>query len=204
MTKTRKNTSSHNKTKKHRVFKKGDYYSGDGFVTKIWGPAVWHMLHTISFNYPVNPTSEDKKNYRNFILSLQNVLPCKYCRMNLKTNLKQMPLTMEHMKNRDSFSRYIYQLHELVNKMLDKKSGLTYCDVRERYEHFRSRCTEDKPLKIFKYSKLNKTKKTKKEKEKGCTEPLYGKKSKCIIKIVPQEVKGESLQIDKKCIKTRD
>lgn len=204
MTKTRKNISMKNKTKKHRVFKKGDYYSGDGFVTKIWGPAVWHMLHTISFNYPVNPTNTDKKNYRNFILSLQNVLPCKYCRMNLKTNLKQMPLTMDHMKNRDSFSRYIYNLHELVNKMLDKKSGLTYCDVRERYEHFRSRCTEDKPLKLFKYSKLNKTQKNKNEKEKGCTEPLYGKKSKCIIKIVPQDVRGESLQIDKKCIKTRD
>lgn len=193
-----------NQTKKHRVFKRGDYYSGDGFVTKIWGPAVWHMLHTISFNYPVNPTNEDKKHYRNFILSLQNILPCKYCRMNLKTNLKQMPLTMGNMKNRDSFSRYVYDLHELVNKMLDKKSGLTYCDVRERYEHFRSRCTEDKPLRLFKYSKLNKTKKNIKEKEKGCTEPLYGKKSKCIIKIVPQEVKGESLQIDKKCIKTRD
>lgn len=202
MTKTRKNISMKNKTKKHRVFKRGDYYSGDGFVTKIWGPAVWHMLHTISFNYPVNPTNEDKKNYRNFILSLQNVLPCKYCRMNLKTNLKQMPLTINHMKNRDSFSRYIYDLHELVNKMLKKKSGLTYCDVRERYEHFRSRCTEDKPLELFKYSKLNKTKKN--VKEKGCTEPLYGKKSKCIIKIVPQEVKGESLQIDKKCIKRRD
>ena len=131
MTKTRKNISMKNKTKKHRVFKKGDYYSGDGFVTKIWGPALWHTLHTISFNYPVNPTDEDKKNYRNFILSLQHVLPCKYCRMNLKTNLRQMPLTMNNMKNRDSFSRYIYKLHELVNKMLGKKSGLSYCDVRE-------------------------------------------------------------------------
>jgi hypothetical protein len=202
MTKTRKNTLNKNKTRKHRIFKKGDYYSGDGFVTKIWGPAIWHFLHTISFNYPVNPTEDDKKHYRNFILSLQHVLPCKYCRMNLKTNFKQLPIKMSDMKNRDSFSRYIYELHELVNKMLDKKSGLSYCDVRERYEHFRSRCTEEKP-KLFQYSKL-KTKKNKKEKEKGCTEPLYGKKSKCIIKIVPQEVKGESLQIDKKCIKSRE
>ena len=31
-----------------------------------------------------------------------------------------------------------------------------------------------------------------KQKEKGCTEPLYGKKSKCIIKIVPQEEKEGS------------
>lgn len=200
MNKTRKNRKiNNNKTKKERVFSKKDYYSGDGFLTSVWGPAAWHLLHTISFNYPVEPTLEQKKQYRNFILSLKNVLPCKYCRMNLKTNLKQMPLTMVHMKNRGTFSRYIYDLHELVNKMLKKKSNLTYCDVRERYEHFRSRCTEEKP-KLFKFKKLNKTKK----KEKGCTEPLYGKKSKCIINIVPQEEKGESIQIDDKCIKRRD
>jgi hypothetical protein len=99
----------------------------------------------------------------------------------------------------------MYELHELVNKMLKKKSGLTYCDVRERYEHFRARCTEEKPL-IFKFNK-NKTKNNKSRKntkEKGCTEPLYGKKSKCIIKIVPQEVKEQTMQIDKKCIKTRE
>jgi hypothetical protein len=42
----------------------------------------------------------------------------------------------------------VYKLHETVNKMLKKKSGLTYCDVRERYEHFRSRCTDEKP-KVF-------------------------------------------------------
>ncbi len=196
MTHTRKN-----KTKKHRVFKKGDFISGDGMMVSLWGPALWHSLHTMSFNYPVNPTPEDKKHYRDYILSLQHVLPCKYCRQNLKTNFKSMPLTMDSMKNRESFSRYIYNLHELVNKMLKKKSGLTYCDVRERYEHFRSRCTEEKPI-IFKYKKLQ-TRKNKGNKEKGCTEPLYGQKSKCIIKIVPQNESGQSMQIDKKCIKTR-
>ena len=118
---------------------------------------------------------------------------------NLVTNFKSLPLTMKAMKNRDSFSRYIYALHELVNKMLGKKSGLSYCDVRERYEHFRARCTLDKP-KIFKIVK-NKT--LKKKREKGCTEPLYGKKSKCVIKIVPQTEKTESFQMDDKCLKKR-
>jgi hypothetical protein len=105
---------------------------------------------------------------------------------------------MSEMKDRDSFSRYIYELHELVNRMLKKKSNLTYCDVRERYEHFRARCTEEKPV-IFKYRKQTR----KNKKEKGCTEPLYGKKSKCIIKIVPQETKEQTMQIDEKCIKSR-
>jgi hypothetical protein len=194
---TRKKRTSNNKTQK-RVFKKTDYNAGDGFLTSTWGPPIWHYLHTMSFNYPVNPTNEDKHNYKNFILSLRHVLPCKYCRINLKTNFKQLPLKLSDMKNRDSFSRYVYELHELVNKMLNKKSNLSYCDVRERYEHFRARCTEEKP-KLFKFKHLE----TRKKREKGCTEPLYGKKAKCILKIVPQDDKSSSFHVDQKCIKQR-
>ena len=106
------------------------------------------------------------------------------------------------MKNSDKFSRNVYNLHEIVNKMLNKKSNLTYCDVRERYEHFRSRCSDD-PKVIKDENKLFKFNKTKKEKEKGCTEPLYGKKAKCIINIVPQDEKGQTINIDSKCIKSR-
>lgn len=197
MTQTRKN-------KRNRVFTKKDYSANDGMLSSVWGPPMWHYLHTMSFNYPVNPTNQDKRNYMNFVLSLKNVLPCKYCRMNLKTNFKQLPLTLSNMKDRESFSRYVYELHELVNKMLHKQSNLTYCDVRERYEHFRSRCTDEKP-KLFKFqTKTLKNKNNKKKKEKGCTEPLYGNKAKCVLNIVPQEEKGASLQIDKKCIKTRE
>ena len=199
MSKTRKNRNTHNKTKKNYVFKKSDYNSGDGMLTPSWGPAAWHFIHMMSFNYPVEPTAENKKHYRDFVYNLRHVLPCKYCRINLANNLKKKPLLMCHMKSRATFSRYIYELHELINKMLGKKSHLSYCDVRERYEHFRSRCTNEKP-KIFTFKKTS----TLKKKEKGCTEPLYGKKSKCIINIVPQEDKTATFQIDKKCIKKRE
>jgi len=195
-----KPAQKNNITRKKRIFKKKDFISGDGMLTSVWGPSMWHYLHTMSFNYPVNPTEDDKKNYMNFVLMLEKVLPCKYCRMNLTTNFKNLPLTMANMKSRETFSRYIYDLHELVNTMLKKKSGLTYCDVRERYEHFRARCVEEKPT-IFKVLK-NKTLK-KKQGEKGCTEPLYGKKSKCIIKIVPQDEKTDTFQVDNKCLKKR-
>ncbi len=210
---TNKIINSHNKTK--RVFSKKDFSSGDGFLVSVWGPLQWTFLHIMSFNYPVNPTPEDKKHYRDYVLNLQYVLPCKYCRMNLTNNFKKKPLQMCHMANRETFSRYIYELHETVNRMLKKKSKLSYCDVRERYEHFRSRCTEEKP-RVFTFKRVNastnaKTKKEKeknngkgKEKEKGCTEPLYGKKSKCVINIVPQEDKSETFKMDKKCIKSRE
>jgi len=137
----------HNKTRKNNksyIFTPQDYDSPDGFLTKIWGPNLWHTLHTISFNYPVNPSQETKKKYRDFILSLKYVLPCGKCRDNFKKNIKQLPLTMSYMKNRETFSRYVYDLHEVINKMLCKKSGLSYEDVRERYEHFRARCLTKK------------------------------------------------------------
>ena len=197
----KKSYKSKSITKKSKTFKKNDYYSGDGMLTTVWGPSMWHYLHTMSFNYPIHPTSQDKKHYREFILSLQHVLPCKYCRKNLTKNFKAFPILNSDMLNRDSFSRYVYKLHELVNKMLKKKSGLSYCDVRERYEHFRARCTSEKP-KLFDIKTYKNT--TQKKGEKGCTEPLYGKKSKCIIKIVPQEEKCKTMQIDQKCMKKRN
>ena len=196
-----KNKSTIIKKIKNKTFKKNDFYSGDGMLTTVWGPSMWHYLHTMSFNYPVNPTSQEKKQYSDFIYSLKYTLPCKYCRINLKNNFKKFPLENIIFENRNNFSRYIFNLHELINKMLKKNSGLTYCDVRDRYEHFRSRCTIEKDQ-IFKYSKFNKFNKfNEKKKEKGCIIPLYGKKSKCVISIVPQDKKVKTFSIDKKCLK---
>jgi hypothetical protein len=123
--------------------------------------------------------------------------------MNLCKNLIKLPLTMKHMANRTAFSKYIFELHELINTMLGKKSGLSYEAIRERYEHFRSRCAiskkgTNKTRKNVRFAKTDMV-----LKENGCTESLYGEKSKCILQIVPQNSKCESLSIDKACIKQR-
>ena len=64
-----------NRTKKVRAFTKKDFNSGDGMLTTVWGPSMWHFLHTMSFNYPVEPTHDQKKHYMDFVLNLRNVLP---------------------------------------------------------------------------------------------------------------------------------
>jgi hypothetical protein len=193
----KKKTTKKNKTKK--IYSKKHYNSGDGMLTTVWGPSMWHYLHIMSFNYPVKPSSQEKMHYKNFMLNLQYVLPCRHCRENLTNNYKAYPIKECHLKSRAAFSRYVYRLHEIINKMLGKKSGLKFCDVKERYEHFRSRCTEENP-KIFEFKKKEK----KEKKEKGCTEPLYGKKAKCVIKIVPYDEKCKTFQMDEKCVKNRD
>jgi hypothetical protein len=246
-----KNIKSKSKKNNKYTFTKKDYVSGDGMLTNVWGPSMWHFLHTMSFNYPIHPTEEQKKTYQKFILDLQYVLPCKYCRMNLTKNFKSLPLKYSDMKNRHTFSLYMYNLHEHVNKMLKKDSKLSFADVRDRYEHFRARCNfksmpfessnvsdkdkkeekeetslskndinkepnldkdqedkdekniENKNEKVKIKTNKNKSKKNKTiknikiNKEKGCTEPLHGKKSRCIIQIVPHDKKGSTFQMDK-------
>ena len=152
----------------------------------------------MSFNYPNNPTKFQKNKYKKFITDLQYTLPCKYCRMNLTKNFKSLPIKDKHLNNRLSFSKYVYDLHEHINNMLCKKSGLSFEDVQNRYENFRARCT-DKDIKNKLWNKpSNKTRK----KEKGCIKPFYGKKSKCVIKIVPQQNKCKSFQMSKMCVRT--
>jgi hypothetical protein len=189
-------TQNH-RIKKKRTYTRKHYQSNDGMVTSVWGASAWHFLHTMSFNYPVNPTCLDKRHYRDHILNLQNVLPCGKCRINLKKNFAKLPLRMKDMHSRATFSKYVYNLHELVNKMLGKKSGLSYNDVRERYEHFRARCT----LSAKEQEQLDDLSKNKNE--DGCTEPVYGEKSKCVLQIVPHTTKCDTFQIDEKCVKRR-
>lgn len=208
-----------NKTVKNRretihVYSETDYESNDGMLTTIWGPSAWHFLHTISFNYPINPSEEDKKHYMEFVLNMKNILPCGKCRKNLIKNFKKKPLTMSTMESRAKFSKYVYDLHEVINAMLKKKSGLTYEMVRERYEHFRARCAIAPSLHSA-MSGISGTKQRKSlekrvrfsrkigHKEKGCVVPLYGEKSKCILKVVPCDTKCDTFQIDKDCIKKR-
>ena len=119
-------------TKSKKIYKKKDYYSGDGMLTTVWGPSMWHYLHTVSFNYPVNPSCDDKKHYKELILNMQYTLPCKHCRENLKKNLKAHPLKECHLKNRVQFSKYVYRLHEIINKMCDP---LTHNAIRKQCLH---------------------------------------------------------------------
>jgi hypothetical protein len=151
-------------------------------IPAVWGPALWHVLHTISFNYPVAPTAADQKNYAQFFRCLVHVLPLKAARVNLaKAYGEEAPA----MESREALSRYVFRLHERINGYLGARGGHTFEEVRERYEHFRARCRVNDP-------------KTKKE-GKGCTVPLYGKKAQCILNIVDKKVRQSKFRVAKTC-----
>lgn len=175
------------------IFTDKDFNSSNGMQTSIFGPSIWFNLHLISFNYPINPTEDDKNYYTTFLMSFKHVLPCVYCRNNFENNLKRAKFNSGVMANRDTFSRFIYRLHNCVNEMLGKNIRISYEEVRDRYEHFRSRCNEQE----HRIEILNKQNLLKKEKK--CEGSLYGSKSKCIIQIVPKHSTKDTFKMDSKC-----
>jgi hypothetical protein len=152
------------------------YNSSDGFRTAIWGPLLWTFLHLVSMNFPVKPTREDKKNYMVFIYSLRYILPCGSCRKNLQKHLKKNPLLLRHMKSRTTFSKWMYDLHNIVNKATGKKKGPSLTKMKDRYELFRAKCDKD-----------------------GCTRPSNNIKKKCLVLIVPDEMK-QTKEITRMCL----
>jgi hypothetical protein len=155
---------------------------------------MWHYLHTMSFNYPVSPTAQDKKHYRSFLLSLRYVLPCGKCRDNFAKNLVKLPPVAARFASRAAFSRYIYDLHETVNSMLGKTSGLSFAQVRDRYENFRARCyLGDTAVAAPAAAAVEKQVTAKSE--VGCVNPVHGTKTKCVMKIVPLETKCPSMEV---------
>lgn len=129
-----------------------DDVNNSGLLPKIWGPHMWIALHSITFNYPTNPTPEDIKSYKSFFQLLGHVLPCSYCASSyskfISTGTTQ--LTDENMKNRDSLTKWLYLVHEEVNKKLGVDYGVTYDSVVNRYESYRAACDHQKDNKLIK------------------------------------------------------
>ena len=117
-------------------------YKNNGLITKIWGNAGWTFNHSVTFGYPLEPTPEQKMQYKNYFTSLGDVLPCKYCRESYKNFITtgKTALTDAALENRESLTRWFYDVHEAVNDKLEIDYGITYQDMVDKYESFRARC----------------------------------------------------------------
>tara|TARA_B100000700_G_C14935924_1_gene804277 strand:- start:375 stop:788 length:414 start_codon:yes stop_codon:yes gene_type:complete len=95
----------------------------------IWGPSAWLFLHSVTFQYPEEPTMADKENYKHFFNSLQNILPCPKCREHYQKNIQEFPI---QLNSRDELIQWLINIHNNVNK-LNNKDILSYEDVKKVY-----------------------------------------------------------------------
>lgn len=99
----------------------------------VWGPPAWTFLHTITYNYPEDPTDNDKKNYHNFFMNLQHVLPCKKCQAHYTENIQKYDLN-NSLDNRDDFVKWLIDIHNEVNKDMGKRVW-SYSEVHDEYDN---------------------------------------------------------------------
>lgn len=102
---------------------------------KIWGPSTWIFLHSISFSYPEKPTKKDKKNYKNFLISLQYVLPCNKCSEHYEKFIKQNSLD-NALESQNNLVKYIIKLHNHINQKYKNKSKLTITEAKNSFHNF--------------------------------------------------------------------
>lgn len=165
-----------------------DANSKNGMMTKVWGPAGWLFLHSVSFGYPENPDQYDVENglapgttrshYLRFFKEIGYVLPCRYCRDSYREFINIDRLE-DNLQNRDRLIDWFWRIHNKVNEKL----GSEYCDaslkeIKQRYESYRAKCKALSKSEI----KLNA--------EKGCITPADGTPKKCQIDIV-KTIKGD-------------
>lgn len=106
--------------------------------TRVWGPHAWEYLHTLTFNYPTNPTDKDKQTFISYMDLTSKTLPCTTCRVHFAKLLKKYP-TEQYVANRDTLSRWLVMLHNSVNKRLGKPV-VKYDNVKQKYETMRGTC----------------------------------------------------------------
>jgi hypothetical protein len=89
--------------------------------TDVWGPHGWKFFHYITLGYPDNPSNMDIKIYKNFFNLIGKVLPCSMCRDNYNKHIKENPLDMITMSNKNKFIKWGIKMHNIVNKELGKR-----------------------------------------------------------------------------------
>lgn len=91
---------------------------------QLWGGPAWTLLHCITFTYPNKPSSSDIKNYENFFLSLQDVLPCPSCRQHYSEYIQKHPIK-NHLLSRTKLINYFIKLRNYIDKNYKNKKPLT-------------------------------------------------------------------------------
>lgn len=117
----------------------------NNMIPAIWGPSMWLVLHSITFCYPNNPSDEIKQTHKSFFELLGDILPCIHCRDSYKKLIKNGLTKLDDnvLKNRQTLTTWLYNIHEAVNYKIGVDYGVCYSDVVEKYDSFKISCQKN-------------------------------------------------------------
>jgi hypothetical protein len=97
------------------------------------GQAGWTVLHTAAAVFPNKPTPAQVGHFHAFITSWANVYACSHCAYHMRQMLIRKPPSV--VMDKRSASRYVCELHNEVNEMLQKPTYNCDPDVVLRRWH---------------------------------------------------------------------
>lgn len=106
--------------------------STNGIKTSFWGPPAWKFLFSmVAGTFPVKVDSTNKahskivSSFHSMFKSLENTLPCIYCRESYKIFLKELPMS-EFSDSRKNMMKWLYLIRDRVNQKLMKQERECY------------------------------------------------------------------------------
>ncbi len=114
---------------------------------KIWGPHYWFFLHTLAMCYPNYPNDITKKKYYDFIQNLPMFIPIDEISSYFTNLLDEYPI-QPYLDNKESFIRWVWFIHNKINKKLEKPELSLNDFYIKYYEEYKS--TDKKLMEYYK------------------------------------------------------
>lgn len=152
---------------------------------ELWGNHAWKFLHYVTLDYPENPTSHDKKKYKEFFNLLQYTLPCEKCRNHYRKNMKNHQLTDEILSDDKKLIYWLIDFHNIVNESTGK-------EIVDRDEAFNLLYYQAKFIDSDKNIKINQENRTETRKIENFSSDIKPVKT---IEISKREEKNNSIMI---------
>jgi len=112
-------TVDSNSIKQEKKNNEDIYYLRD---PTVWGPIFWFSLHNGAAKYPENPSNHMKEKIKGFINGIPYMLPCEECSDHAKNFIEKNKDRLDDIvKDRDSFFKFTYDLHDNANDIVGNK-----------------------------------------------------------------------------------
>jgi len=97
---------------------------------KYWGRCGWIFLNSIALTY--DDTLKDK--YKQFILTLPYILPCKKCGYHLKESINRIKNIDTILKNKETFMNWLLEIRNNICKEQNKEFKTINDELNEIFD----------------------------------------------------------------------
>jgi hypothetical protein len=94
----------------------------------LWGKCGWIFLNSIALTYKI----ENKENYKQFILQLPYILPCKTCGENLKENIGTLD---DALKSKENFLLWLLKIRNSISKEYNRPEVTLESNINEIFSN---------------------------------------------------------------------